>query len=123
MRQILDKSFLLLKSASEAFTPVIGSILLLLITFALVGIVVSSVFNFSGDEAGFQPLVARITLESCKGGLFGIGPMAERAALEKNRMCLYMKEVVLFLWIRLPYVFQDMEIPTVAFLDMGVLLS
>jgi len=88
MRKILDKSFLLLKSASEAFTPVIGSILLLLITFALVGIVVSSVFNFSGDEAGFQPLVARITLESCKGGLFGIGPMAERAALEKNRIVL-----------------------------------
>jgi len=53
-----------------------------------VGIVVSSVFNFSGDEAGFQPLVARITLESCKGGLFGIGPMAERAALEKNRIVL-----------------------------------
>jgi archaeal type IV pilus assembly protein PilA len=88
MRKIWDKSFLLLKSSLEAFTPVIGTILLLLITFALVGIVVSSAFDLSGDKAGFQPQMARITLESCKGGLFGIGPMAERVALEKNRIVL-----------------------------------
>jgi archaeal type IV pilus assembly protein PilA len=88
MRKNLGNSFLSLKSALEALTPVIGSILLLLITFALVGIVVSSVFNSSGDEAGFQPQMARITLESCKGGLFGTGPEAERATLEKNRIVL-----------------------------------
>jgi flagellin-like protein len=82
------RSFLSLKSALEALTPVIGSVLLLLITFALVGIVVSSVFNSSGDEAGFQPQMARITLESCNGGLFGTGPQAERATLEKNRIVL-----------------------------------
>ncbi len=88
MRRIWDRSFLLLRSALEAFTPVIGSILLLLITFALVGIVVSSAFNLSGDKTTFQPKMARITLESCEGGLFGIGPMDERVTLEKNRIVL-----------------------------------
>lgn len=88
MRKIWDRSFLLLKSSLEAYTPIISSILLLLITFALVGIIVSSVFNFSGDEAGLQPSMARITLESCKGGLFEIGPMAERVKLEENSIVL-----------------------------------
>lgn len=77
-----------LKFASDAFTPVVGSILLLLITLALAGIIASTVFNFSGGEAGFMPQTARITLESCKGGLFGIGPMAERVALENNSIVL-----------------------------------
>jgi flagellin-like protein len=88
MRIIWDRSFLLLKSALEAYTPIVSSILLLLITFALVGIVVSSVFNFSGGKAGLQPPMARITLESCEGGLYGIGPMAERVELEENRIVL-----------------------------------
>lgn len=82
-----DRLFLSLKSSSEAFTPIIGSILLLLITLALVGIVVSTVFDFSGGEAGLQPKMARITLESCKGGLF-TGPEAERATLKENRIVL-----------------------------------
>ena len=30
--------------------------------------------------------MARITLESCEGGLFGTGPMTERATLEENRI-------------------------------------
>lgn len=88
MRKIWDRSFLSLKSALEAYTPIISSILLLLITFALVGIIVSSVFNFSGGKAGFQPQMAKITLESCKGGLFNSGPEAEQATLEKNRIVL-----------------------------------
>ena len=39
--KIRYKPFLLAKSALEAYTPVIGSLLLLLITFALVGVVAS----------------------------------------------------------------------------------
>ena len=86
--KIRYKPFLSPKSALEAYTPVVGSLLLLLITFALVGVVASSAFNFSGDDAGFRPHMARITLESCEGGLFGTGPMTERATLEENRIVL-----------------------------------
>jgi len=68
--EIRYKPFLSPKSALEAYTPVVGSLLLLLITFALVGVVASSAFNFSGDDAGFRPHMARITLESCEGGDF-----------------------------------------------------
>lgn len=77
-----------LKFASDAFTPVVGTILLLLITLALAGIIASTAFNFSDEKAGSQPQIARITLESCRGGLFGIGPMAQRAALENNSIVL-----------------------------------
>jgi archaeal type IV pilus assembly protein PilA len=88
MKKIWDRPSLLSKSRSHALTPVVGSILLLLITFVLAGIVVSSVFDSSVDKAGFQPRMARITLESCKGGLYNTGPVAERATLEKNRIVL-----------------------------------
>jgi flagellin-like protein len=76
-----------LKSAPEGLSPIVGSLLLLLITFALVGAIVSSI-NLSGGRTNFQPPVARITLESCEGGLYDVGPMAERARLEENRIVL-----------------------------------
>ena len=88
MRKLWNKSFLLLKPALEAYAPVIGSILLLLITFALLGIVASSAFNLSGEDAGFKPHMARIALESCEGGLFENGPMDERVTLKENRIVL-----------------------------------
>lgn len=89
MKKIFRKYFLPLKSTSNAFTPVIGSILLLLITLALAGIVVSTVFNLSGGEAGLQPQMSRITLESCKGGLYGAsGPKAENISFDKNKIVL-----------------------------------
>ena len=88
MRGILVRSLLLSKSTLEANIPIVSSILLLLITFTLVGIIASSAFDFSGSEAGLQPQMARITLESCKGGFFDIGPEAERATLEKNTVVL-----------------------------------
>ena len=84
MKKIRSKSFLSLKSASKAYTPVIGSILLLLITLALAGIVVCTAFNLSGGEAGLQPQMSRITLESCKGGLYGTG--SEDVAFDKNKI-------------------------------------
>jgi flagellin-like protein len=87
-KKIRFKSFLSLKSASKAYTPVVGSILLLLITLALVGIIACSAFNLSGGEAGLHPKMARITLESCKGGLYGSGPKAEQATFDKNKIVL-----------------------------------
>lgn len=88
MRKFWNRHFLLLKPALEAYTPVIGTILLLLITFALVGIVVHSAFNLSGRDTGLHPNMAKINLESCEGGLFEIGPMAERVMLEENRIVI-----------------------------------
>ncbi|MCC4769859.1 type IV pilin [Methanosarcina sp. DH2] len=76
-----------LKSASEGLSPVVGSLLLLLITFALVGAIVSSI-NLSGSRTNFQPPVARITLESCEGGLYGTGPANNWARFEENQIVL-----------------------------------
>lgn len=83
---IRDKFSYFLKSVPEGLSPVVGSLLLLLITFALVGAVASSV-NLSGGR-NLQPLVAKITLESCEGGLYGVGPTADRARCEENRIVL-----------------------------------
>jgi archaeal type IV pilus assembly protein PilA len=80
--------FLLPESAIDAYTPVVGSILLLLVTFILAGVVASSAFNLSGDKEGLQPLMARITLESCNGGFYGVGPMSERITFEKNKIII-----------------------------------
>jgi archaeal type IV pilus assembly protein PilA len=82
------RTYLLPKLTIDAYTPVVGSILLLLITFILAGVIASNAFDLSGDKEGLQPLMARITLESCKGGLYGIGPMSERVTLEENRIIL-----------------------------------
>jgi len=88
MKKIWDRPPFLFKSSSDALTPVIGSILFLLINFVLAGIVVSSVFDSSVHKVCFQTKMERITLESCKGGLYNTGPLAERATLEKNRIVL-----------------------------------
>lgn len=75
------------KSATEGLSPVIGSLLSLLIVFVLVGAVASSI-NLFVDKTNLQPSVAKITLESCEGGLYGVGPMSERARLEENQIVL-----------------------------------
>lgn len=85
--KILYKPFFLPHSGLEALTPVLGSLLLLLITVALMGAVVVSFNSVSGEE-NFQSPVAKITLESCSGGLYGVGPTAERVRLEENRIVL-----------------------------------
>jgi flagellin-like protein len=76
-----------LKSASKGLSPVVGSLLLLLITIALVGVIASSV-NLSGSRTNLHPLIARISLESCEGGLYGVGPTADRVRCEENRIVL-----------------------------------
>jgi len=76
-----------LKSSPEGLSPVVGSLLLLLIVFMLVGAIASSI-DLSGCRTNFQYPMAKITLESCEGGLYGVGPMAERARLEENQIVL-----------------------------------
>jgi len=76
-----------LKSASEGLSPVVGSLLLLLITFALVGAIASSV-NLSGGRTNFHPPVARITLESCEGGIYGAGPVSKWVTFKENQIVL-----------------------------------
>ncbi|WP_440946152.1 type IV pilin [Methanosarcina sp. T3] len=76
-----------LKSTPEGLSPVVGSLLLLLIVFVFVGAIASSI-DLSGSRTNFQYPMARITLESCEGGLYGVGPTAERARLEENRIVL-----------------------------------
>lgn len=75
-----------LKSVPEGLSPVVGSLLLLLITFALVGAVASSI-DLSGGRNP-QPLVAKTTLESCEGGLYGIGPVSKWVTFKENQIVL-----------------------------------
>lgn len=77
-----------LGSASEAVTPVVGSLLMLLILVVLAGAVSSVIFNSVGEDANPEPLIAKITIESCEGGLFNDGPEAEQATLENNTIVL-----------------------------------
>ena len=78
------------KASPEGLSPVIGSLLLLLITFILVGAIVSSV-NLSGSRTNLQPPMAIITLESCEGGLYAVGPTDDRARCDENRIVLMHK--------------------------------
>ncbi|MGB9938475.1 type IV pilin [Methanosarcina sp.] len=75
------------ESASEAVTPVVGSILMLLILVVLAGAVANSIFNSVGEDANFQPLIAKITIKSCDGGL-RYAPKSENATFENNSIVL-----------------------------------
>ena len=81
------KFFYFFNSATEGLSPVVGSLLSILIVFVLVGAVASSI-NLSGGRTNFQQPMARIALESCEGGLCGVGPMSERARFEENQIIL-----------------------------------
>ena len=87
-KKIRSKHFFSSKPTSEAITPIIGSLLMLLILFTLAGVAASSFFNSAGDGSSSQPLMAKISLESCEGGLFNNGPEDERATLENNTIVL-----------------------------------
>jgi flagellin-like protein len=81
------KFFNLVRSASDGFSPVVGSLLLLLITFVLIGSVVSSL-NPSGSGSNLQSPVANIDLESCEGGLYGVGSKSEWVTFQENQIVL-----------------------------------
>ena len=75
------------KSAPEGLSPVVGSLLLLLIVFVLVGTVASSI-NLSEGRTNFQHPLARITLESCEGGIYGAGPVSKWVTFKENQIVL-----------------------------------
>jgi flagellin-like protein len=76
------------ESVSEAVTPILGSLLMLMIMVVLAGTAAVSLYNSAGEGASSQPLMAKISLESCEGGLFNNGPKDERATLENNTIVL-----------------------------------
>lgn len=84
---IRHKLLNLLRSAPEGFSPVVGSLLLLLITFVLVGAVISSL-NLSEGRTNLRPPVANIDLEFCEGGLYGIGPTSKWVTFKENQIVL-----------------------------------
>ncbi|MGA9189931.1 MAG: type IV pilin N-terminal domain-containing protein [Methanosarcina sp.] len=86
--KIRSKRFFSSKPTSEAVTPVVGSILMLLILFVLAGVATVNFFNSAEDGATPQSPMVRISLESCEGGLFNDGPEDERAALKNNTIVL-----------------------------------
>lgn len=67
--KIRAKEFFSLKSPSEAVTPIIGSLLMLIVLVALAGVVAISFSNIANEGKSTQPLMAKISLESCEGGL------------------------------------------------------
>lgn len=84
---IRHKLLNLLRSAPEGFSPVVGSLLLLLITFLLVGAFISSL-NLSGSRANLQPAIANVDLESCEGGIYGTGPTSKWVTFKENQIVL-----------------------------------
>jgi FlaG/FlaF family flagellin (archaellin) len=83
-----NKNIFSLKHKKDASIPTISVLFLLLITVALAGVV--AVFFFTGglQSVNFQPLMAKVTLESCEGGLCNCGPLSEQASFEQNKIIL-----------------------------------
>lgn len=73
--------------ASEAVTPVVGSLLVFLILLILAGAIAICFFNIAGESEISQPLMAKISLESCKGGLPN-AKHGENASFENNKIVL-----------------------------------
>lgn len=85
--KIRSKRFFSSKPTSEAVTPVIGSIIMLLILFALAGVATVNFFNNAEGGATPQSPVVRISLESCEGGL-RYAPQGENSTFENNTIVL-----------------------------------
>lgn len=85
--KIRNKYFFLFESALEAVTPIIGSVIMLLVLVVLAGVAAISFFNIAGEGASTQPLAAKISLESCEGGLPNAGT-GQNAAFENNMIVL-----------------------------------
>lgn len=85
--KIWHKDLFSSESASEAVTPIVVTLLMLMITVVLAGTVAVSFFNSVGEGASSQPLMAKISLESCEGGL-RYATKGENATFENNRIVL-----------------------------------
>jgi hypothetical protein len=85
--KIRYKSLFSSESASEGVTPVVGSLLMLLILVVLAGVIAVSFFNIAGEGTSSQLLMAKISLESCEGGLPNAGN-GQGARFENNKIIL-----------------------------------
>lgn len=85
--KIRYKHLLSSESDSEAISPVVGSILMLLISVVLVGASALTFFNIVGEGTISEPLMAHISLESCEGGL-RYAPKGENSTFENNTIVL-----------------------------------
>jgi len=87
--KIRAKEFVSSESESDAVTPIIGSLLMLIVLVALAGVAVISFSNIANEGESTQPLVARISLESCEGGLYDVDSKDEKITrLVENRIVL-----------------------------------
>lgn len=88
--RIRNKYLCLPEPTSEAITPIVGTLLMSLILFLLAGAIAICFFNIAGEGASSQPLMAKISLESCEGGLSS--PKKEstdkKASFGKNKIIL-----------------------------------
>lgn len=93
--KIRAKYFFSLESVSEAVTPIIGSLLMLMILAALAGVAAISFSNIANEGKSTQPLMAKISLESCEGGLSPNNYIQQedkkRARFQKNSIVLVHK--------------------------------
>ena len=93
--KIRAKEFVSSESVSDAVTPIIGSLLMLIVLVALAGVAVISFSNIANEGESTQPLVARISLESCEGGLSPHNYIQQkdkkRATFQKNSIVLVHK--------------------------------
>ncbi|MDY0129240.1 MAG: type IV pilin N-terminal domain-containing protein [Methanosarcina vacuolata] len=88
--KIRAKEFVSSESVSDAVTPIIGSLLMLIVLVALAGVAVISFSNIANEGESTQPLMARISLESCEGGL-PYSVEGQNAAFKNNKIVLINK--------------------------------
>ncbi len=89
--KIRNKQFFSSETVSDAVTPIIGSLLMLMVLVALAGVAAISFSNIA-NEGKSTPLIAKISVELCEGGLsptsFGELDDEETANFQKNRIVL-----------------------------------
>jgi hypothetical protein len=86
--KIKDKHLFFRKLETDASIPTISVLFVLLITVALAGIVAVFFFTAGLQDTNFQPLMAKVTLESCEGGFSNSGPASDQASFEQNKIIL-----------------------------------
>jgi FlaG/FlaF family flagellin (archaellin) len=85
--RIRYKYLCLPEPTSEAITPIVGTLLMSLILFVLASVIAICFFNIAGEGASSQPLMAKISLESCEGGI-RYAQKGESASFENNTIVL-----------------------------------
>ncbi|MGB9927286.1 MAG: type IV pilin [Methanosarcina sp.] len=77
----------LFKSRTQALSPVVGTLLVLLITIILISVIANAIFISPNSHINSRPLMAKISIESCEGGL-SKAKIGENATFAKNKIIL-----------------------------------